>query len=288
MLIIVLVIVLVLGGGAAGGIAFYITHLPQPTLSATSDYKVGSTLAGANTTTFHLSGHKFSSTSAITFLLDNAPAPGSSATQSDSNGNVTATLTVTDGWTVGNHIITAKDAGGYATKAGVSITIVTPGQAKTPGPHGAPTDSASGTIAASIQTSGGSDTVVLNITGSDNGGTVCTDEADGKPHVKTGTSQGVSFVETISSTCSGTYKGGTLTYTETVNSDRIVFTDGIICTLQTPVVARHLEGTFTSATAINGSYSDDGGVITCKLGLVSKNSNVPSSKGTWSGTFKAK
>lgn len=285
-LIIVLVLVLVLGG-AGGGIAFYIVHLPQPTISLTSDYAVGSTPAGATATTFRLSGHKFSNTSTITFLLDNAAVPGNSPVQSDSNGNTTATLTVTDDWSVGNHTITAKDAAGYVTKVGVSITIVTAGQAKTPGPHGAPTDSANGSVIATIQASGSSEEVTLKVTGSDNGGTVCRNEDNGQPRTRTGTSDGLLYTETLVSTCSGNYKGGALTYTETVTKDVILFSNGVICTAQTPYVSNHLEGSFTNATAINGTYANDAVTATCKLGTISRSTTVPATRGTWTGNFTA-
>lgn len=280
LLLIVLAVVLVLGG-AGGGVAAYFLSRPQPTISLTSAYIASSTPAGAPGTTFKVAGHKFSSSSAITFLLDNSSVPGGQAVTSTSNGDVSATLTVTAAWSVGNHTLTAKDASGYLTQKGVVLTIVTPGQAKTPGPNGAPSDDASGTILASIQSSDGNDAVKLTVTGKPDGGSVCRDVDDDQPHQATGTSSGIAYTETTSATCSGSYKGGKLTYTETVTSDKIAFANGVTCVAHVPYVARHLEGTFTDHTSINGSYSSDAVTVDCNQGLGSSTTNAGS--GTWTG-----
>lgn len=287
-LVIVLVILLVLGGG--GATVFYVVNLPQPTISVTSAYSVGATQAGASATTFTVSGKKFSHNSTITFLLDGTTVPGSSPVQSDGDGLVKdTTLTVTDAWAVGKHTLTAKDAAGYATKVGVPITIVTPGEDKTPGPNGAPTDSAIGSIDVTIQASDGTTTPVsLKVSAGANGNTVCSPDDTGQSRtLNETTSDGTTLVETVTATCSGSYKGGKLTYTETVTSDQIVFTsgtaNGVTCTAQVPYVAHHLEGTFTSATEINGSATSDQISLTCKLGTVSQSSNVPAESDTWSG-----
>lgn len=279
-LVIVLVLLLVVGGGGIGA-AVYFMNRPQPTLSVTSTYTSASTPAGATGTTFHVTGKKFSGTSSVTFLLDGSAVPGGQAVQSDSNGNVNATLKVTDGWSVGTHTLTAKDAGGYLTQKGVTIAIVTPGQAHTPGPNGAPSDDASGTVLASVQSSDGSTTLSLKITGSEDGGKVCRSIDDGQPHDTTGTTSGVSYTETTVATCSGTYKGGKLTYTETVTSDKIAFANGVNCAAQVPYVATHLEGTFTSAVAVNGTYTSDAVTVTCDHGLGSNTTTA--GQGTWTG-----
>lgn len=276
-ILIVLIVILVLAGGG-GGTALYFATRPQPVISVTSKYSVGSTPAGATSTTFTVTGQDFSGNSTITFLLDNAPIPGGQTAQSDSNGKVNATFTVTDAWTVGNHTITAKDAGGYTTKVGQAITIVTPGQANTPGPNGSPTDSASMTINGSVTAGNSSGTITLTV----NGGKVCRDLDDGQPHVRTGTSSGVGYSETTVHTCSGTYKGGKLSYIETATSDKIVFDNGLICTARVPYVSAHLEGSFTSATSINGSYSEDTIVVNCNMGVGSQ--SFTANTGTWTGT----
>ena len=276
-ILITLVIILVLAGGG-GGTALYFATRPQPVISVTSKYSVGATPAGATSTTFTISGHDFSGTSPITFLLDNAPIPGGQAVQSDSNGNVNATFTVTDAWAVGNHTITAKDASGYVTKVGKGITIVTPGQANTPGPDGAPTDTVSMTIDGSVNAGSSSGTLTLTV----NGGKVCRNLDDGQSHDHTGTANGVGYTETTVHTCSGSYKGGKLSYIETATSDKIVFDNGLTCTAHVPYVSAHLEGTFSSATSISGSYTEDTIIIDCNMGVGSQ--SFTANTGTWTGT----
>lgn len=282
--LIVLIVIIVLAAGG-GGTALYIASRPQPVISVTSKYNVGATPAGASSTTFTVSGHDFSGSSTITFLLDNAAIPGGQSAQSDNNGNVTANFTVTDTWTVGTHTITARDANGYLTKAGKALTIVTPGQANTPGPHGAPTDSASMTINATVNAGSSSGSITLVITGSADGGKVCRDLDDGQPHAHTGTSNGVGYTETTSHTCSGTYKGGKLSYTETATSDKIVFDNGLICNAHVPYVSAHMEGTFTDSSSIHGTYSEDTIAADCNMGVGSQSFNANS--GTWTGTASA-
>src|SRR5262249_19194758 len=70
---IILVLVLV-GGGAA----FYFLTRPNPTITVTSKYvaNTANTPAGANGTTFQVTGSQFSQNSAITFLLDGQPIAG--------------------------------------------------------------------------------------------------------------------------------------------------------------------------------------------------------------------
>lgn len=279
--LIVLIIILVLAAGG-GGTALYFASRPQPVISVTSKYTVGSTPAGTASTTFTVNGHDFSGNSTITFLLDNAAIAGGQSTQSDSHGNVTATFTITDAWAVGTHTITARDASGYLTKVGKALMIVIPGQANTPGPHGAPTDSASITINATVNAGSSSGSIMLVITGSADGGKVCRDLDDNQPHTHTGTSNGVGYTETTTHTCSGTYKGGKLSYTETATSDKIVFDDGLVCNAHVPYVSAHMEGSFTDSTSINGNYSEDTIVADCNMGVGSQ--SFTANTGTWTGT----
>jgi hypothetical protein len=286
--IIIIVVILVLGGGGGGAYAYYLATRPKPVITTfTSTYTVGNTPAGASSTTFNVIGSDFTANSAITFLLDKAPVPGAQPAQSDSNGKVTATLTVTDAWGTGNHTLTAKDAAGYLTAIGKAFTIVVPGQAKTPGPNGAPTDSATGTVAANVQAGTSSGAITLNVTGSSNSGTVCASRDDGQPHTRSGTTSSGDISETIVQTCSGTYKGGKLSYTETVTSDKFTFTsgaaNGVNCTAHTPYISAHMEGTFTSATSVSGSYSDDTVNFTCSLSGTSQSGSSPGQTGTWTG-----
>ena len=279
---ILLVIVVVLAGIGGGGLVIYQNTRPKPVITQlTSKYMDGTTSVGASSTSLMFTGTDFTASSAITFLLDGKPAPGAPSVQSDSNGKVSATLTVTDAWPVGTHTLTAQDASNYVTKTGVKIEIVTPGQANTPGPNGAPTDSANMSIIAIVVAGSSSGTYNLIVTGSANGGTVCRDIDDGKTHTRTGTLNGVTYTSTVVSTCSGTYKNGKLDYTENVTTDKAIFSDGLVCTAQVPYVAAHLQGTFTNGTTLNGTYSDATVNVDCNLGAGTQ--STPASTGTWTG-----
>jgi hypothetical protein len=135
-MIVVATVVVVAAGGIAA--AAHFLSRPQPLISISSNFKVGTTPAGANGTILHISGQQFSSNSAITFLLDGNVAPGNPGTQSDSNGNFSADVTITGAWSVGTHTLTAMDASNASTTNSVSVTIVQPGQANTPGPTPTP------------------------------------------------------------------------------------------------------------------------------------------------------
>jgi hypothetical protein len=272
-IVLVIVLIVVLVGGGVGG---YILTRPKPTLTASSSYMDGATAVGAASTSFTLKGSDFSGNSTITFLLDGSPILGAPNGQSDSNGNLnTTTLPVTSTWPVGNHVLTAKDASGYTTKTGVKIEIVTPGKSNTPGPNGAPTDSANMTIAVTIE----GETSTLNV----KNGSVCGDTDTGQPQTGNGTAtNGVTFVDTVTLTCQGTYQGGKLTYTETATSLKFVYSDGLICSSGQPFVYRHMDGTFTGSTAINGTYSRDAIVVNCNLGVGSVTA-LPSAQGNWTG-----
>lgn len=287
-LLIVLAVIVVLSAG--GGITAYLLTRPQPVISITSDYKVGSIPAGSTGTVLHVIGHKFSGTSAITFLLDGTPVAGNQTVQSDADGNVRTDLTITSSWAVGNDTLTAKDAGGYTTKAGMTVVIVPQGQAHTPGPHGAPPDDMSFTLGVNVQVQdavtgqqSGTYTETLLITGQPDpaGGTVCQSVDDGQPHILTGTaSGGLTYRETIIWTCSGTYKGGKLSYTETATSDRIAYSNGVTCVARTPWIDQQLEGTFSSQNTISGTIISESATVDCSgLGLRVVNAR----KGSWTG-----
>jgi len=288
-ILIIAIVVLVILAGAGGGLVYFLTR-PQPVINVTSDFKVGAVYAGSTGTVFHVSGQKFSGNSAITFLLDGSPVPGSPSAHSDANGNVNADLTVTNGWSVGSHTLTAKDASNYTTNTGFGVTIVPQGQAHTPGPNGAPPDDMSFTVQTSVQpldaVTGKQQTPfseTLQITGNPSGGTVCRSEDNGQPQLLTGSSgNGITYRETVVWTCSGSYKGGKLSYTETATSDTVVFSNGVTCTGRTPYVNQHLDGTFTSNNVVNGAYTADSIIADCTGGLGTQ--QFDASKGTWSGT----
>ena len=286
--LIVLTVVLVLGL-IGGGITIYVITRPQPIISLTSNYRVGTTPAGSTSTTFHVTGYKFSSNSAITFLLDGNTISGSQSTHSDANGNVSADLTITGGWSLGNHTLTAKDASGYLTNIGATVTIVPQGLAHTPGPNGAPPDDASFTLNATLSPSGGAAVqITLTVTGKPDpaGGTVCraNANADGMSHISSGTtSNGTSYQETIIKTCSGSYKSGQLSYTETVTSEKFDFPNSISCTALTPYIALHMDGTYSNQTTISGKFSEAAIDANCTNGTDMQPGHISDAQnGNWS------
>jgi hypothetical protein len=287
-LLIVLSFVLVLGA-AGGGITAYMLTRPQPVMSVTSNYQVGSIPAGSTGTVLHVSARSFSGSSAISFLLDNLPVASNQRVSSDANGNVRADLMITTAWAVGNHTLTAKDASGYATKVGVTVAIVPQGQAHTPGPNGAPPDDKSFILYVheQVQDAGtgkqlGTYTETLIVTGKPDpsGGTVCQYRDNGQPQTNQGNAgNGLTDRDTAILSCSGTYKAGKLTYTETATSDKAVYSDGVSCVAHTPYVVEHLEGTFTSQDTISGTVSSDSITADCNQGVGTQQYNAM--KGSW-------
>jgi hypothetical protein len=284
--IVLLIVVMVLAAGSGTALYLLIRHMNQrnPVIAVASYYRVGSTPAGATDTTFLLFGTGFLDNSTVTILVDNTPMTSDPIVRSDGNGKVSATLTVTAAWAVGNHQIKAKDTAGNETSQGRSITIVTPGQANTPGPNGAPPDDTNMTITGTASAGPIQIPLVLTVKGSDNGGTVCGKGDDGQSHSATGTIGGVNFTDTYTLTCSGTYKSGELTYTETTTSQQFVFADGGICTAATPFSPERLKGTFTSATAISGTLSQDTVTFTCNAIGKMDLPNAPGDQGSWEGS----
>lgn len=266
-IILLITAVVVLGGGAAGALAYVLTR-PQPVISISSPYKVGNTPAGSAGTSLHLTGQHFSGSSSIIFLLDGTSAPGAPHVASDSQGNLNVNLPVTTAWSKGRHTLTASDAGGYSTKSGVVVEIVAQGEAHTPGPLGAPPDDASFRV--NIQFQGqydqgggpfhGSDTEIVTGRPDPAGGRVCQLEDDGQPHTYTShtLNTGLPETQTVVYSCSGTYKAGTLTLTETLVSDTIQLTDQgskITCHLLTPGVDERLTGSYTAQGTFSGTLT---------------------------------
>jgi hypothetical protein len=279
---------------AVGGIgaAHHFLSRPQPLISINSNYKVGNTPAGANGTILYISGQQFSSNSAITFLLDGHVAPGNPGTQSDSNGNFSTDVTITDAWSVGTHILTARDDSNDSPKNSVSVTIVQPGQANTPGPNGAPPDDASFTLkvtAPDVAQPFYSNPVLI-ITGHPDpeGGTVCSPDDSGQSITQNDTTYntGTPFTRVVTAICSGTYKAGQISYTETDTSVKISYQSNgvnVNCALNNPAVFLQLTGTYaghdTFSGTINGLYVP----YTCDQ--QGESFWHTASKGTWTGTI---
>jgi hypothetical protein len=289
-ILIIAIVVVVILAGAGAGLVYFLTR-PQPVINVTSDYKVGAVPAGSTSTVFHVSGQKFSGSSAITFLLDGTPVPGGSSAHSDANGNVKADLTITNGWAVGSHTLTARDAGNYTTNTGIAVTIVPQGQAHTPGPNGAPPDDMTFTISTTVQRQDAATSQQLSplaetlmVTGQPDpsGGTVCQSVDNGQAKTFNGDlGNGVTYQETRTYKCTGTYKDGKLSYTETTTSDTINASTGVSCTANTPYVVEHLEGTFSDHATISGTYSRDTVNVKCTNGK--SFAFYDPEKGTWTG-----
>ena len=267
-IVIVIATVVVVAAGGIGAAAFFLNR-PQPVISATSKFKVGNTLAAADGTVLRISGQKFSGNSTITFLLDGNPAPGNPRAQSDANGSFSADVPVTAAWSIGTHTLTAKDAGNNATKNSISVMIVQPGTANTPGPNGAPPDDATfnlnlsvkGTYSLGNQPFTNSGT--LHITGhpDPNGGTVCGDDDTGKPITTSNATLNnqTPFTETYSLSCQGSYKGGKVTYTEMILSAVITYTtSGVVCTMNGTHVFQQITGSYTAQNTFSGTLTYPG------------------------------
>jgi hypothetical protein len=265
----------------------------SPTVTVASKYQDGSAPAGSSGTSVQISGQQFCGSSTITFLLDGQPAPGAPTAQSSASGAVTANLTITSAWPLGTHTLSAKDSGGHTPRSGSTLAIVPPGEAGTPGPNGAPPDNASFTISVTIHHQ---DAVtgkqfddamhLLIITGRPDpqGGMGCQQRDDGQTHSFTDTdSTGATYTNYTAWTCQGVYKGGKLTYTELITTNYSTYASGASCVSQTPFTDEHLEGTFTSASTISGTFSKDGYTNTCTPGNTTQQYDAQT--GTWTGTI---
>lgn len=270
--IMLVVAVVVVAAGVIGTAAHFLSP-SQPLISITSNYTMGNTPAGASGTTLHISGQNFSGNSAITILLDGNVAPGNAGTQSDSNGKFSADVTITDAWSAGTHTLTARDASNKSTQNGVTVQIVSPGQAHTPGPNGAPPDDASFKVTIQIQgqTTTGDHYSLYSmqatevVTGHPDpmGGTVCQPEDNGQPSVTSDfTVPGhAPFKETSTYSCSGGYKGGKLTLTEMLISDVFVVSqlDGTTatCTMNAsqPQTVEQVSGSYTGNNTFSGTIT---------------------------------
>lgn len=264
-LVISLAAILVAVGGGIGILSYILTR-PQPVIGISSAYQLGNTPVGSNGTSLYIQGRRFSGKSVITFLIDNRPAPAAPRVVSDQNGNISAKLPITAAWPQGRHILTARDASNYVSKVGIAIEVVPQGQAHTPGPNGAPPDDANFTVNASLhgQYDEGngpfSGTEPLIITGYSDpaGGSVCKARDNGQPQTYHGITpgNGLPYVETVTFSCTGTYKGGQISYAETLLSAEITLTyqgNQYICHLLTPGVNEKLSGSYKARNGFSGT-----------------------------------
>jgi hypothetical protein len=112
------------------------------------------------------------------------------------------------------------------------------------------------------------------------GGTVCQSNDDGQTHTDTGSiSSGVTYREIYILSCSGTYKGGKLSYIETATSDKVDLSNGLSCVARTPYVYQHLVGAFTSQNTISGTFTSDSITADCNGGIGTQLTNAE--QGNW-------
>ncbi|HZS76791.1 MAG TPA: zinc-ribbon domain-containing protein [Ktedonobacteraceae bacterium] len=258
----ILIVVVAAAVVAAGGVAAAMHFLAHsPLISITSPYKVGDAPAGASGTTLQISGQQFASNSPITFLLDGHAAPGNPGTHSDANGSFHANVPITDAWSIGTHTLTARDASNNSTQNSVSVVVVQQGQANTPGPDGAPPDDASFKVIAQIQGNQSPETEIVTGHPDPMGGTACNSEDTGKPIVITGSTynHNVPYRQTATFSCTGNYKAGKITFTETLTSSVTVYSepDGTTstCTLNSPQVDEELSGSYTGNNTFSGTVT---------------------------------
>src|SRR5947207_2470632 len=169
-------------------------------------------------------------------------------------------VTITNAWNVGAHTLTARDASNYSTQNSVSVTIVQPGQANTPGPDGAPPDDASFKVIAQIQGGQSPETEVVGHP-DPMGGTVCQPEDNGQSIVTTGFTYDshIPFQKTSTYSCAGSYKGGKFTLTETLRKQVSVYSqpDGTTatCTLYAPQPDEQVSGSYTGNNTFSGTIT---------------------------------
>ena len=256
--------------------AAYVLIRPQPTISVGSDYTMRSIPIGAAATVFHISGQRFSSNSRITFLLDRHIVPGSQPVFSDSSGHVSASLKVSDKWSLGPHLLTARDASNYLTQYGKQIDIVNPGEASTPGPNGAPTDSGDFNVIFTVTRQDAltgeplnsfKATIIVHGLAPANQ-QVCRAQVDnGQTESYIGSDSIGLYQEIFAWTCSGSYKDGKLRYIETAIVDTITYFNGMVCIANTPYTFIQLDGTFSAADAIGGVYTAATVQYSCNQGV---------------------
>jgi len=303
-MIVVTAVVVVAAGGIGAAIHFLSSSpgassssgvsSPQPLISITSKYMVGNTPAGASGTTLHISGQQFSGNSAITFLLDGHVAPGNAGTHSDANGNFSTDVTITAAWSVGTHTLTARDGSNHSTKKSVSVTIVQPGQANTPGPNGAPPDDTTFTLTFTenaTNTPSFTRNEVMLIKGHPDpaGGSACLDRDDGQQHsLSRSFSNNTPYTETDTFSCQGSYKGGKISYSETLLTSVITYTNGsgvsVTCTLLSPQPHQEVTGSYAGNGTFTGTFAFDytpASDYSCSDG---SSFSFVYTYGTWTGT----
>lgn len=291
----ILIVLLVIVAGVGLAWEAHLFGHPQPVITLTSSYQSQNIPVGAAGTTFHISALQFASGSSITFLLDQSVLKNTPPLQSDGDGNFTIDLPITADWQLGPHQLTARDADGNLTSKGVIVRIVAPGVAGTPGINGAPTDSASFTLHLTVRARQDSDhteltyTYTLIITGHPDplGGSVCAAGDDKHPIFTQNTDpNGVTYKRTSVYACSGTYKGGVLSYLEILQSEQIVGSDGSTCQLKSSQPNLQITGSYNAQHIFSGQATY---VTTSAAGYTCDQPNSTyqetGNQGTWTATI---
>lgn len=291
-LLIALAVAIVLVAGGSGFLIYQLTR-PQPIIVLSSQYVQDNVPVGAENSSLHIRGYKFSSNAPITFLLDNQPImTGAANMHSDGSGNFQADLPITTAWSVGTHKLTAKDSAGYLTTNSDNVRIVNQGESGTPGPNGAPANSFSFTLNLNLKQTNGTGapyTEILIVTGQrgSNSATVCDQQNDtGQPVTSSGAPQGgLPYTRTDTYACQGTYQTGKLSYTETLSSSKVDYGQGLSCQIAGPATIMQIQGSFSSATTLSGTYTAPGYAMPCTSGLTVPALTFSSTIGTWTGTI---
>lgn len=256
-----------------------VTVIPAPMLQLISQYNQSGTPAGSTGTSLQVSGQQFTPGSQVVFLLDGRTFSSLGSVTSDASGSFSRSVTLDSSWAVGSHTLTAKDARNYVTHQSYPLAIVQQGDADTPGPNGSPANDSSFSLSLTETISGQSYLTLLDVTGHPDpaGGTVCGPLDDGQPHSYSGsTSDGTSYTVKLTQKCSGTYKYGHLTYTETMVSEQIVFPGLGTCTAATPYVAEKITGSYVSGGIFKGTVHSGSYTMNCAGSIASQ----PAADGT--------
>lgn len=171
----------------------------------------------------------------------------------------------------------APSAGAHPTSSASTAT--------TTGPNGAPPNTASFKISftvsdPSVHFPGNPEHLLLVM-----GGTVCGPHDNGQPFTYPDPKT-PGDTDTSTTTCSGSYHGGKLSYTQMVVRFAVTVSTGVTCTItaQSPWMYQ-FEGTFTSPTSSSGTITGGNGAEpeTCSGGFTN---TLPPANGTlsWTGT----
>lgn len=101
-----------------------------------------------------------------------------------------------------------------------------------------------------------------------------------------GTVNRVRYTITFTPTCSGSYKGGKLTYTQTFSDVKIVYSNGLKCTATAAFVNQELDGSFTSTTEASGTLTSSTPTFTCTNGRT-VTVTLQGTDGTWTGSLSS-